>query len=180
MINPIIALRSEIVCLVLLVFLFLTAKKYNMGKDKKTFELLIILAIIHVIFDGITVVTVNSEILRNEYKLINDIIHIIFYYTAILYSKTIWEYVFFELYPEKRKVGKLLGWVLPILYAIFIIAASIITNGDVIRYISCDGTWSSDWLGAYVGYITAFIYFIASLVLILINIKKFPVMFNSV
>lgn len=181
MFNPIIALRSEIVCLVLLIFLFLTAKKYNMGKDKKTFELLIVLAIIHLVFDAITVIAVNSEILRNQYKIINDIIHITFYYTAILYSKTIWEYVFFELYPEKRRLGKLIGWILPFLYGIFLIIASVITQGDVIRYVDTgQGTWSSDYLGAYVGYITATIYFIAALVLIIINHKKFSSAFSTV
>ena len=56
---PLLILREEIVCLVLLLFLALISRTYRMGKDGRIFNLILTFAVLHVFMDGVTVWTVN-------------------------------------------------------------------------------------------------------------------------
>ena len=57
--NPILILRTEIVCLILLIYLLFVSKSFRMGKDGRLFNLIMTFAMVHVIMDGVTVWTVN-------------------------------------------------------------------------------------------------------------------------
>ena len=78
---PILILRAEFVCLVLLIFLLFTSKAYKLEKNSRSFSKLLLFAIAHVVFDIITVLTVNNTGVVPNY--INWIAHAIFYITAI-------------------------------------------------------------------------------------------------
>ena len=81
---PLLIVREELVCLVILLFLLLNAHFYKMGKDSGNFLRLAILAVGHVVFDIITVITVNH---REAVPLwLNNVLHVIFYFFAILFA----------------------------------------------------------------------------------------------
>ncbi len=160
---PVLILREEFVCLVLLVFLWQTAKSYDMGNDSKTFNQLIYYALIHVTLDIITVLMVNDN-LKVSYG-VNKAFHLLFFMSAILYAKTICQYVIDRCYPEQAKSLYRLGFILPIAY---VLALPMLP----IRFEACDGTYSSAGPAAYAGYGVAVFYFLVGLVLIVINRKK--------
>ena len=57
--NPILILREEIVCLIILIYLAYISRTFRMGKDGKIFNKIMSFAMAHVILDGFTVWSVN-------------------------------------------------------------------------------------------------------------------------
>ena len=57
--NPLLILRAEAVCLVVLLFMMFSSRQYRIGKESKAFSRLVWFGVTHVIFDIITVCTVN-------------------------------------------------------------------------------------------------------------------------
>lgn len=161
--NPVIALRSEFVCFVILVFLYITARSYQMGKDSKIFTNLLVLAIVHVFLDAVTLVTVNNW--QTLPLWLNYVLHIFFYITAMLYAMEIFVYVAKMCYPTSRKDFNFYGILLPAAYLVCLPLLDI-------DYVQCKGTWSSSGTAAYVGYGIAFIYFLTALIMIYINFRK--------
>lgn len=161
--NPILVLREELVCLIILVFLLFTSKSYRIGSNSKVFSRLSLFAVIHVIFDIISLLTVNSQ--QTVSKGLNDVCHVLFYMSAVLYSNEIFNYVVQLCYSRANRKIYLSGVAVAILYLFAIPLLNI-------EYHPYNGTWSSTGSAAFVGYGVAFLYFIASIVLIITNIKR--------
>lgn len=159
---PVLILRAEIVSLVILIFLAMTAVKFNMGKDSKTFTALLAFAITHVIFDIITVITVNNAQVPS---FINKGAHIIFYFSAIMYAKEMFQYVINKYYDSNKKKVFYYSFIPLIIYA----AALPFLKLQFDEY---EGTWSSGGPAAMVGYGIAFVFFIIAYILTLVNYKK--------
>ena len=99
--NPLLILREEIVCLVILVFLALLSRTYRMGKDGRIFNLILLFSILHVIMDGVTIWTVNHP--ESVSQPVNDVAHWIFFMSAILFSTEMFRYVLNACYHNLSK-----------------------------------------------------------------------------
>ena len=96
--NPILILRTEIVCLILLVYLAYITRSFRMGKDGKIFNLIMTFSMVHIVMDGITVWTVNHR--DTTLPFLNTAAHIVFYLSAMLFSVEILTYVVNLCKPE--------------------------------------------------------------------------------
>jgi len=84
-------LREEIICAIVLIFLIFYYS-LNKIKDRENFFLkLACAALLHVIFDIVTVITVNS--LDTVPELLNRALHICFYISGILFIQCFYNYV---------------------------------------------------------------------------------------
>jgi len=167
---PILILRSELVCLIILVFLHFTSRSYHVDSESRTFGRILHFSLIHVVFDIITVVTVNHMDLVPAW--LNWLCHIIFYLSAILYSNEIVNYVVAICYPRKVKKLYAAGHLLTALY---ICCLSFLR----IEYVEDLGTYSSAGPAAIVGYGLAFLFFIIALVIIFTHMKKMSASIKS-
>ena len=168
---PVLILREEACCLIILLFLYAASKSYDMGKDSSSFYKMLWFAIIHVVFDIVTVLTVNNTDVVPSW--VNLVCHIIFYMSAILFSNEILHYVIKLCSPRKSRLLYRIGFIVPVLYL-----AAIPFLG--IEYVQAKGTWSSAGLAAETGFAIAFLYFIASMVLMFCNWNKLKRSFRSV
>ena len=160
---PVLILREEFVCLIILIFLRFTARSYHMGKDSRSFYRLLFFAMLHVIFDIVTVLTVNH--VETVPPIVNYLCHIAFYMAAILYSREISIYVFKMSYPEKTHSFSVI--------TLFFAAAYLCCIPFLeIEYQVCIGTNSSAGSAAIVGYSLGFLYFLIALVIIILNYSK--------
>ena len=98
---PLLILREEIVCLVILVVLALFSRTYRMEKDERVFNLILTSAILHVFMDGFTAWTVNNC----PGTALNEVGHWIFFISAILFSTEMFRYVLNSCYPNRKQ-----GW----------------------------------------------------------------------
>lgn len=160
---PVLILREELVCFILLVFLWRTSHRFNLGRDSKTFYLLVLFALIHVLFDVITVLTVNNTDVVPQW--LNFLCHFIFYMSAIFYSKSMFQYVINRSYPDSAKKIDRISYLLPLLYCLALPFLKI-------EYVPAEGTYSSAGTAAIVGYVVAFLFFLAAMIAIFINRKK--------
>ncbi|MDO5444129.1 MAG: EAL domain-containing protein [Eubacteriales bacterium] len=160
---PVLILREEFVCLIILSFLRFTAGSYHMGKDSKSFYRLLFFATLHVIFDIITVWTVNH--VETVPPTVNYLCHIAFYMAAILYSREISIYVFNMSHPKHIREFSIITLVLAAAYLCCIPFLNI-------EYQVCNGTNSSAGSAAIVGYSLGFLYFLIALIIIVADYKK--------
>ncbi len=160
--NLVLILRSELICLIILVFLLFTSRFYKIGNESKCFSRLLRFALIHVVFDIVTVITVNN--LTTVPALLNWVCHIIFYLSAIFFSNELVNYVTALCYPKHSKKSYAVGHILTLIYILCLPFLKI-------EYVADNGTNSSSGLAAYVGYGLAFTLFIIALVVIFVNYK---------
>lgn len=80
--NPILILREEITCLIILGCLFLYTFLFMKRIVLKKFRILCITAILHVIFDILTVISVNNA---DTPPIVNLILHLVFIHTALYF-----------------------------------------------------------------------------------------------
>lgn len=162
---PILILRTEIVCFILLLFLLLASKLFYIGKETGfVFKKLVIFALIFVAFDGITVWTVNNMDIVPEW--VNYAAHIVYYVAGVLYSKEILQYVASKFYPRASK--QLFWWgFIPIIIFLALIPFPFMH----IQYENFGGVYSSTGTPMYVGFALSFVFIIASMVLIILNRK---------
>lgn len=112
-------LREEIVCAVILIFLIFYYL-INKVKDKEMLFLKMACAsLLHVIFDIITVITVNNRDVVPDS--VNRILHICFYFTGFLFAIMFYHYVIHlcALYRYMRFM-KILGYIPLILFAVLL------------------------------------------------------------
>ena len=162
---PLLILREEIVCLVVLVFLALLSRTYRMGKDGRIFNLILTYAVLHVIMDGVTVWTVNHPDAVSP--VINDLAHWLFFLSAILFSTEMFRYVLNVCYPGMKK-----GWHLALMAPAGIYLLLLITGALKTEYSQYQGTRLSEGSGPVVGFALAFVLFLTAVVMILIHWKK--------
>ncbi len=160
--NPVLIIRTEIVCLILLVYLGIVSRAFRMGKDGRIFNLIMSFSMLHVIMDGYTVWTVNH--LQETPLWVNDAAHIIFYLSAILFSVEILIYVTNLCYPDLVKKARILADGLAVLYAVLCVSGVL-----KIEYAAFDGTNASVGSAPEAGFALCFLYFAVSIVMILNN-----------
>ncbi|WP_165044235.1 EAL domain-containing protein [Adlercreutzia sp. ZJ138] len=162
---PLLIVRVEIVCLILLIFLGINARYYKMGKDNGSFKRMLFFAIGHVVFDIITVLTVNN--LDQVPIWVNYIAHVVFYLFAILFAHEFFCYVIALSYREKRiqKMVRILGLSLVGLYLLLLPVLPI-------EYLHGNGTNYSLGPAAIVGYGLGMIFLAGSAVILTVNFKK--------
>ena len=170
---PLLILREEIVCLVILVFLALISRTYRMGKDGRIFNLILTFAVVHVVMDGLTIWTVNH--MESVSPLVNDIAHWLFFISAILFSTEMFRYVLNACYPGLKK-----EWHYTLLAPAGIYLLLLITGILKTSYNEHDGTWLSEGAGPTVGFVICFVFFITAVILILANWKKVGRHFHAI
>ncbi|MBO2517788.1 MAG: hypothetical protein CW338_11070, partial [Clostridiales bacterium] len=172
--NPTLILRAETVCLVVLLFMMFSSRQYRIGKESKAFFRLVWFGIIHVVFDIVTVCTVNlwDFSMDTLTGVLNNIAHIMFYLSAILYANELCSYVVRICYPKANRKIYYIGYILIVAYLAllpfpFMNISKVFAQGSW-----NNGTWSSTGMAAYVGYGIAFAYFLLAIILIFINFYK--------
>lgn len=160
----ILVIREEIICLVILLFHFVYSRMYCRGSNDHRFNRLCLYAIFHVVFDMVTVFTVNHlDIVPN---IVNYLCHITFYLTALLFGYEFFHYITYLAFPSEaaRKCARI-GAIPPIVYVLLIPFLNIV-------YLPGNGTNYSLGSCAYVGFALAVLYFIASAVVIAFRFQK--------
>lgn len=132
--------------------------------NSKRFNILNLLAIGHVIFDIVTVITVNNQ--NAVTPLTNRVLHEIFYMFAILFCFTLVHFVLdITCGIEKgKKIIKFLG----LIPAAYLIAMSFLP----IEYVQGNGTYYSSGPCVFAGYACAAALFIISMIIVLVNFKR--------
>ncbi len=161
---PLLIVREEIVCLIILIFLWLNGHFYQMGKDHGSFQRLLIYAIGHVVFDIITVLTVNN--LDKVPLWFNFAAHVVFYLFAILFSQEFFCYVIALSYEKWNRRAVRIGSLCPLLGYLLLLPVLPIV------YLQGSGTNYSLGPAAFVGYGLAMVFLVGSAVILAINYKK--------
>lgn len=161
--NIILVLRSEIACAVILMLLL----GYNIiygCKSEKNFLRICLFALAHVIFDGITVFTVNNRELVGE--AVNKSMHILMYLSVIFFDCEIFCYILKNL-VSRAALRRYLNFArLPVI--LYIIAMPFLE----IQYLEGDGTNYSVGSCVVVGYSLVALYTVIGTVLLIVNIRK--------
>ncbi len=84
-------IREEVVCMVVIIFLISYKHFYHDKKSEDNFMRMALLALGHVVFDLITVITVNN--MDTVPPIVNKVLHMIFYYFSLLYILEFYNYV---------------------------------------------------------------------------------------
>ena len=158
-------LRSEIVCLAVLLLMLWYSSSFGPYENSKQFRLLNLFAIGHVVFDIITVITVNNQDVVPP--LANRVCHEIFYAFAIFFCYILLRMVLDMSFDGKAAV--IAGRVLGLVPAGYLIAMSFLP----IDYINGNGTWYSYGTCVFAGYACALFLFTLSFLLIIIRAKRF-------
>lgn len=161
---PLLIVREEIVCLIILIFLWINGRFYKMGKDHGSFQRMLVYAIGHVVFDIVTVLTVNN--LDKVPEWFNFAAHVIFYLFAILFSQEFFCYVIALSYEKRiQKVARIGSFCLLAVYIVLLPVLPIV-------YLEGNGTNYSLGPAAFVGYGLAMLFFIGSGLILGVNYKK--------
>ena len=162
--NLILTLRSEIVCLTTLLLMFWYSSRHGFYENAKRYTMLNLLAIGHVVFDIITVITVNNQ--DTVPPLVNGLCHEIFYMFAILFCYVLVYIVLNISYGigKGRKLMRAIG----LIPAAYLIGMSFLP----IEYVQGNGTYYSFGPCVFAGYACAMILFVISLILAVTNISK--------
>ncbi len=161
---PLLIVREEIVCLIILLFLWINGRYYQMGKDHDSFQRMLAYAIGHVAFDIVTVLTVNN--LDKVPEWFNYVAHVIFYLLAILFSQEFLCYVIALSYEKRiQKKSRIVSSGLLIAYILLLPVLPIV-------YLQGNGTNYSLGPAAFVGYGLAMVFFIGSGMLLVVHRKK--------
>ena len=157
-------LREEFVCLVVLAFLLAYTAKYRIKTDNNIFTWILIYGLCHVIFDIITVLTVNRI---NEVPAgVNYVCHILYYAFSIAFTVAYFQYIVTLTAPIKIQIFFRLGKYIPA--ALFAISAFFLP----IYYVEGNGTNYSYGPLVFMGYGMFVVYCIFAVILIFTNHKK--------
>ena len=143
--NPVLVLRAELVCLIILIYLTFVSRTYRMGKDVRVFNAILFSAILHVVMDIVTVYTVPLWL--------NNLAHIIFYLAASVFSYEMCLYTLNLSRPQQMNQAKRLLALSPVLLYVLLLCTPLLT----IEYVRLNGTWVSVGTAAVVGYVIAFV-----------------------
>lgn len=161
--NSLLILRCELVCIIFLLSLFTYNLIYS-RKKQRSFLIICLIAFGHVIFDGITVYTVNH--IGVVSPLLNVLFHLCMYFFAVLFSCEVLCYILQNI--DSRKSCKKIITACRIFVAAYLIVLPFLK----IEYISGNGTMYSVGPAAIFSYITAFSYLIGGIAVLILNIKK--------
>ena len=151
--NFVLVLRAELVCLIILLYLTLVSHTYRMGKDTRVFNQILFYAIAHVVMDMVTVITVNST--ETVPLWLNNLVHCLFYLSAIMYSYEMCLYTLDLACPAKMNRRRRLIALIPAVIYIILLLTPFLS----IEYAQLNGTKASVGSAPVTGYIIAFSYF---------------------
>lgn len=156
--NLLITMREEILCLIILVFLFLTSQLYKIGKENRSFFKICSFAIGHIVFDLITVFWVNHlTVIPHS---INWFAHVLFYLFALLFTRELLLYVvkLVSLDEKERQVQKIsLGIIIVYCFALPFLPMD---------FLKGNGTMYSYGMAAFVGYAVALLFLLFAILLL--------------
>ena len=162
--NILLIIRAEIICLVIQIFLLVYSALYNKGKTERIFLRICCWGLLHVVFDIITVYTVNQ--LETVPERVNWLCHVIFFMAAIMFCYEFLNYIFQVSYPERiTKKLRIISSAVPVIYLVLIPFLEI-------EYPLGRGTRYSFGPCVYAGYGCTVILFVSGVSVILINYKK--------
>lgn len=159
----ILVIREEIICMVILLFLLVYNLIYCRESDNNRFNRMCLYAILHVLFDMVTVYTVNH--LETVPDIVNYLCHIVFYLSALLAGYEFFCYITYLTFSSAsaRKYARV-GAIPSILYVVLIPFLNI-------EYMQGNGTNYSLGSCAYIGFTFAVLYFVASAVVIAVRVR---------
>ena len=161
--NTLLILRCELVCAIFLMVMFVYNLAYS-RKKQKSFLVICIIALSHVIFDGITVYTVNN--IGTIDPLFNVIFHLAMYLFAVLFSCSVLCYTID--YITQGKNSSKITLICKLTVAVYLVVLPFLK----IEYVNGNGTMYSVGSAAVFSYMVAFTYIILSLILFIVNVKK--------
>ena len=162
--NILLVIRSEIIAVFILLFFIIYNKvcsKYREGKDY--FNGLAWVSLGHAVMGLITEITVNKK----DFPVwANNILHIMFFAFALLFSLKYFEYVISLIIPKRRhKIFLIVSYV-------FSLACILVMFFAPIEYVQGNGTKYSAGLGPTLCYALGFLLMLVSDLLIIIYRKK--------
>ena len=164
--NPLLILRTEILCFVLLLYLTYISRTFRMGKDGRLFNLMMSFSLLHVIMDGYTVWIVNHQ--EGTPVWVNDLAHTVFYISAILFSTEVLYYVANLCWREASVRIRCAADVLTAVYSLLVITG--ILKIDLSQ--KFNGTYASTGSAPTAGFALCFVFFAAALCMILFTRKR--------
>lgn len=171
--NYVLVLRAEIVCLIILIYLTVVSRTYRMGKDAGIFRQILFFAILHVVMDIVTVWTVNHT--ETVPLFWNNLAHIVFYLSAIMFSYAMCVYTLNLSRPQQLSLARRWLMLIPVgIYLILLIAGVL-----QIEYIQLNGTKASAGPAAVAGYVIAFAYFAIGILVIFWHWKRIGTHFKK-
>ncbi len=157
-------LREEFVCLVVITFILCYTGIYRIKTEHNTFFRILIYALGHVVFDIITVITVN-----NVYTVppkLNAICHILFYAFSIAFTMAYYEYIMLLTTSNKvRKIAQIFKWIPATVFAVSAFFFPV-------EYVMGNGTNYSYGPLIFVGYGCFVVYCIVCFILVVTNHNK--------
>ena len=168
--NPLLILREEIVCLVILLFLVFVSRTYRMGRDGRIFKLILTFAILHVCMDAVTIWTVNHFKTGGVSPLVNDIAHWVFFMSAILFSTELFRYVLNVCYPTLDRKWHAILLAPAGLYLVLLVTGVLKTEYQ--QYGGEGGSMLSEGAGPAAGFALCFVLFVTAVIIILTHWDK--------
>ncbi len=157
-------LREEFVCLVVIAFILCYTAVYKIKTEHNTFFRILIYALGHVIFDIITVITVNN--LDTVPPALNAIFHIMYYALSIAFTMAFYEYIVLLTTSKKvQKIARIIKYIPALIYAVVIFIFPV-------EYVAGNGTNYSYGPLVIIGYGIFVIYCIICFVLVVANHNK--------
>lgn len=152
-------IRAEITCIFILVFLIRCSRKYDTRIGNKKFVSVATIALLHVILDLTTVITVNNIDIVPE--IINRILHIFFYISGIGFAIEFYDYV--QHFSISNKFVRAMRYI----KFIPLVCYGVLTFILPVEYVDGNGTYYSYGPLVFVGYSVFAFYCIMSLFVIL-------------
>lgn len=150
-------IREEIVCMLVLIFLICYKLIYKGKSGDNSFIRVAVYALCHVLFDLITVITVNN--LDVVPPVVNKVLHILYYYFSMLFTVAFYNYVVKLTVPHNMiKRMRIIGYI-PL--AVFVVLSFILP----IQYVAGRGTCYSYGPLIFAGYGIFMVYCITCMVL---------------
>lgn len=157
-------LREEFVCLIVILFILGYTAIYKIKTDNNCFVRILLYSLGHIVFDIVTVLTVNH--LDTVPRVLNDLCHIAFYAFSIMFIMAYYEYIVLQLASIRmHKIARVFKFIPAAIYALT-------AYFFPIEYVEGRGTNYSYGPLAFIGYGVFVVYCLFSCILVVVNHKK--------
>ena len=157
-------LREEFVCLVVITFILCYTAVYKIKTEHNTFFRILIYSLAHVVFDIITVITVNK--LDVVPSAVNAVLHILYYAFSIAFTMAFYEYIVLMTASKKvQKIARIFKYIPAFVFAVSALFLPV-------EYVEGNGTNYSYGPLVFVGYGAFVVYCLICFVLVVCNHKK--------
>ena len=185
MTHPMLMIRAEIFCLILLMFIYIVSKRYKKAFKSSSFSILLSSAIIHIIFNiaaSTVVFFTNFEDTSSVSYIVTIVIYVLFYLSVAVFSSEYLRYTLLLLKPENKKSTYIKSYIVAI---IFIVSLPFLK----IEFTEIQGTYISTGIAPIACSVVAFVDFIYSFIVMVLYRKRikenvmdvlFPVSFAAI